>query len=56
MRRRLILDGVAQKITKNTEDTSKIESVVAAIVAKKDNEIKNNFETISTDKFSIFAR
>lgn len=37
MRRRLILDGVAQKITKNTEDTSKIESVVAAIVAKKDN-------------------
>jgi SNF2 family DNA or RNA helicase len=40
MRRRLVLDGVAQNITKKIDmviDASKIESVVAAIVAKKDN-------------------
>lgn len=40
MRRRLILDGVVQKTTKNIEmvkDTSKIERVVAAILLKKDN-------------------
>lgn len=39
-RRRLILDGVAQKPTKKIEiirDASKIESVVAAIAAKKNN-------------------
>ena len=40
MRRRLILDGEAQKPTKKIEiirDASKIESVVAAIAAKKNN-------------------
>jgi SNF2 family DNA or RNA helicase len=40
MYRRLILDGVAQKTTKNIDmvrDASKIESVVAAILHKKDN-------------------
>lgn len=40
MRRRLILDGVVQKTTKKLEmvrDASKIESVVAAILRKKDN-------------------
>lgn len=39
-RRRLILDGVVQKTTKNVEmvrDASKIESVIAAILRKKDN-------------------